>query len=160
MGGRAAKPIELHVLDGKKHFTKEEIESRKANEVHFENLLTLKPPRELYGNKNAQKKWKWLVDLYTRAGLKIVNEGDLETVIRYCLLYDTFRNFVEKNPKGIPKDLDAANRYVNTFTKISDKMLKIEELLFLTPQSRIKGFAGTANPKPKTKLEDQGFGNL
>ena len=34
-GGRHPKPIELHIIDGKKHFSKQEIEDRKAGEIHL-----------------------------------------------------------------------------------------------------------------------------
>ena len=65
MAGRPAKPIELHLLNGnKRHLTKAEIEQRKKSEVKLgEHKLVC--PSYVRQDKNAYKKWKEIVKLYT-----------------------------------------------------------------------------------------------
>lgn len=128
-----------------------------ANEVDI-GTTNLKYPKVLSGNKNALKKWKFVTKLYKDANLEIVKDADIEILIRYCLYYNEHTKLIEERDEH-QEDIDSITKYINALTKIGDKMLKYEDLLYLTPASRAKGI-NQKKEKESSPLEKKGFDNL
>lgn len=84
MAGRNGKPIQLHILDGKKHLTKSEIEFRQQNEIRL-GTSELKMPAQVRRDPVAKKKWKELAALYD--GIEFVSSSDIGVIAQLCLSY-------------------------------------------------------------------------
>lgn len=79
--GRRAKPVELLVLNGKKHLTKEEIQKRRDAEAKLKPPAdAVKPPSWL--SKEARKVWKRVIA--SLDPLKIVTNADVEQLAMFC----------------------------------------------------------------------------
>ena len=79
--GRRAKPVELLVLNGKKHLTKKEIQRRRDGEAKLQPPAdAVKPPAWL--TKEARKVWKRAV--VSLNPLKIVTNADVEQLAMFC----------------------------------------------------------------------------
>lgn len=85
--GRSAKPIDLLVMEGKKHLTKEEIEERRNAEIKFGDKK-IKCPDYVKNDIIALKKWKELKKLFS--DFEFVSAGDSEIVARYCVTYSEY----------------------------------------------------------------------
>jgi phage terminase small subunit len=84
MAGRRAKPIQLHVIDGKKHLTKAEIKHRQENEIRL-GSPDLKMSDAVRRDPVARKKFQELKKLYE--GIEFVSSSDIGTITQLCLLY-------------------------------------------------------------------------
>lgn len=89
--GRNAKPIELLQIEGKKHLTKEEIESRKESEIHFGDHK-LKCPEFVKNDLAAYKKWKEITRLYN--DFDFVSSGDSGLLARYCKSFSEYQDLL------------------------------------------------------------------
>lgn len=79
--GRRAKPIELLVLNGKKHLTKKEISGRRDAEARLRpSDDAIRPPKWL--SKAARKEWRRIVKVLD--GLGILTNADVDTLAVYC----------------------------------------------------------------------------
>lgn len=79
--GRRARPVELLVLNGKKHLTKKEISGRRDAEKKLRpGDDAIKPPKWL--SKEARKEWRRVVE--TLKGLGILTNADVDTLAVYC----------------------------------------------------------------------------
>lgn len=92
MAGRHAKPIELLVVEGKKHLTKAEIESRQKSEIRFGDHK-LKCPEFVRGDLNAYKKWKEVTNLYK--DVDFVSSGDTGLLARYCKSFSEYQDLLQ-----------------------------------------------------------------
>lgn len=94
--GRPAKPIDLLLMEGKKHLTKEEIEERRNAEIKFGDKK-IKCPDYVKNDEAALKKWKELKKLFS--DFEFVSAGDSELIARYCVTYSEYldlRNSYQK----------------------------------------------------------------
>ena len=91
MPGRPAKPIEMHIYDGKKHLTKAEIKHRQENEIRL-GTPYLKMPQSVRQNPVAKKKWKELEELYK--GFDFVSSSDVGIISQLCLAYAELDNLL------------------------------------------------------------------
>lgn len=89
--GRNAKPIELLQIEGKKHLTKKEIESRKESEIHFGDHK-LKCPEFVKSDLAAYKKWKEITRLYN--DFDFVSSGDSGLLARYCKSFSEYQDLL------------------------------------------------------------------
>lgn len=85
--GRSAKPVELLMLEGRKHLTKEEIEDRKNSEIKFGDKK-IKCPDYVRKDETAYKKWKEINKLFR--DFDFVSAGDSELIGRYCATYSEY----------------------------------------------------------------------
>lgn len=81
-GTRKPMSVNLSVVDGGKHWTKTEIEQRKASELHLPKPKELKPPKWL--DKEAKKLFKVYAKQLLAFPEGIVSELDTGTLGRYC----------------------------------------------------------------------------
>ena len=94
--GRSAKPVELLMLEGKKHLTKEEIEERKNSEIRFGDKK-IKCPNYVKNDEVAYKKWKEINKLFKE--FEFVSAGDSELIARYCATYSEYQDLRESYQK-------------------------------------------------------------
>lgn len=90
--GRSAKPVELLMLEGKKHLTKEEIEERRNSEIKFGDRK-IKCPNYVKNDDIAYEKWKEINKLFK--GFDFISAGDSDLIAKYCTTfseYMTLRN--------------------------------------------------------------------
>jgi phage terminase small subunit len=92
MAGRPAKPIDLLMLEGKKHLTKSEIENRKASEIRFGDGK-LRCPDYIKKDSVAFKKWKEVTELYK--DVDFVGSGDVSLLARYCKSSSEYLDLIE-----------------------------------------------------------------
>lgn len=79
--GRRARPVELLVLNGKKHLTKKEVMERQEAEASLRPKAdAIRPPRWL--SKAARKEWRRIVKVLD--GLGILTNADVDTLAVYC----------------------------------------------------------------------------
>ena len=116
MAGRRAKPIGLHVLDGKKHFTKKEIAERKASEIRFGDKV-LAPPKFIKRDKAAMRKWKEVVALYADVRVDFVSSSDVGHLARYCKLYSEYLDLVEHRERV--RDMDPFKEKTDNFAGVA-----------------------------------------
>jgi phage terminase small subunit len=154
---RPKKPVTILEFEGDPgHRGKAELERQKTNEIGLGSKKKIKQPRELRGRKHAQQKWKWVVKLYDDSKLDIINFADEQLLARYCIMYEEYLDVIDQKDSYVI-DIDTQVKYTNQLTKYADKLLKYEELLYLTPAARAKGLNKAVNEKPKSELEKQGF---
>lgn len=81
-GTRKPMAVNLAVVDGGKHWTKAQIEQRKASELHLPKPKELKPPKWL--SQEAKKLFRTYAKLLLAFPEGIVSELDTGTLARYC----------------------------------------------------------------------------
>lgn len=155
MAGRPGKPIDLLVLEGNKHLTKDEIAARREQEKGLRSSISkFKPSKKVMQNEIALRTFKKLKKLYK--SIEYVEGLDENVINRYCLMTseaETLETLLSK----MNNDLDECKDYngrINlyktiasaeiTVNRIRDMLLKIEDRLFLNPTSRVKNI-----PRPK-----------
>lgn len=174
MAGRHAKPIQLHLQEGKKHLTKAEIEHRKESEVRLGDKK-MKCPDFVKDDVFAYKKWKELVKLY--ADIDFVSSGDIGMLARYCMTFSQYLKLLErlKRIKDIAQEPDDVEEYIYNSEEFNarikrqltdmvstdgvlriekavnqklDILIKMEDRLFLNPVAKVKNI-----PKQGSKEE-------
>lgn len=160
--GRPAKPINLHVIDGKKHLTKAELQARLEAEAQLRPPADrVKPPAWL--GKRAKKLFRQLVkdmeqtELYTNV--------DVETLAVYCdavVRYAQATEAIEEQgvtimgAQGVP----VQNPAVLVASKYAAIMSRCASKLGLDPSSRA-AMALRKEPKKKEPTPvDVMFGNV
>ena len=113
---RPRKPIEVVIADGKKHLTKSEIESRRAQEVRPVGDNIVAPD---YLTKKQKDEFNKIADQLKK--LKILGETDIDALARYITARDMYENAVKQMRKTEVKN----NPYVfEKWLKIQDKLFK------------------------------------
>lgn len=160
MAGRHAKPIDLHLADGMKHLTKEEISARQNQENSLRTHTKFRPNDKVMQNPVAIKTFKKLKKLYK--DIDYVDGLDEMVINRYCLMtaeIETLENLLSKMDGDLDKCEEASDRvqlYKTmsnaeiTVNRMRDMLLKIEDRMFLNPTSRVKNVP----QKPKEHLQE------
>jgi phage terminase small subunit len=114
--GRPAKPLALHLHDGKKHLTTTEIKEREDGEIRFgTRKFTL--PCWLRTDRIARAKWNEITALYESSGLELASSADVGAIARYCKAWSEYRDLlrqremvadVEFDPDAADEELDDA----------------------------------------------------
>jgi phage terminase small subunit len=158
MAGRPAKPIDLLMMEGKKHLTKAEIEARKDREQSLRSGTTFRANEKVRNNPVAMRIFRSLKRLYKN--IDYVEGLDEAVINRYCLMtaeIDGLETLVSKMQDDIDECEEAADRvqlYKTissseiTINRMRDMLLRIEDRLFLNPTSRVKNV-----PPPKKEEE-------
>lgn len=169
MAGRPAKPIDLHIVEGRKHLTKREIAERKNQENSLKSNTTFRPNEKVKNNPVALKMFKKLKKLYAK--IDYVEGLDENIINRYCLL-SAESNALESLLNKMSEDVENCKEYterIQLYKSITgiernlnqnrNMLLKIEDRLFLNPTSRVKNVPKKPEEKPKTEF-DRKFGNV
>lgn len=164
---RPSKPVDLIVLEGKSHRTKEELENREKAEKQLRTGKQFKASPEVKADKEAYAKFKHLKKLF---GGIIYVEGLDETFInRYCLLHAETRRMenamkeMEDRAAGENLEFEVMLELAKTIMgmdkqlmKRRDMLMKMEDRMFLNPAARIKSIP----KKPPQEKEEDPMGNL
>lgn len=150
MGGRPAKPVQLHLLSGnKRHLTKNEIAARTKQEAKLRSgTKKYQPSVQVKNDEIAHGMFKKLRKLYS--SIEFVEGLDENIINRYCLLHseyvrlrdmrqDLSTQFIEF--ESAEERLSLMDRILKLDKRIDKKMdllLKLEDRLFLNPVARIK----------------------
>lgn len=150
MGGRPAKPIQLHLANGnKRHLSKAEIAARQKQESKLKSgTKSYKPSPQVKNDLVAHAMFKKLQKLYK--DIEYVEGLDENVINRYCLLHSEYVRLREmrsdlavqyKDTETLEQRLILTERILNVEKRIEKKMellLKLEDRLFLNPTARIK----------------------
>jgi hypothetical protein len=170
MAGRPAKPIEMHILQGGKHLTKDEIAQRKKTEAALKSNTRFKASDKVKANYAAFAMFKKLKRLYR--DIDYVEGLDGNVINRYCLLSaetDALETLLTKMNEDIEmcdKPADRIDIYtsirgvINSLNKSRDMLIKLEDRLFLNPTSRVKNVPKKEPPKqePAEDSDERKFG--
>lgn len=117
--GRSAKPIELLMVEGKKHLTKEEIEERRNSEIRFGDRK-LKCPNYVKNDEIAYKKWKEINKLFK--DFDFISAGDSELIAKYCTTFSEYQELRKayQKIKEIHYDCEALDRAIDAELKNED----------------------------------------
>lgn len=162
-----SKPLELHLLDKRKHLTREEMENRRRNQIRFgdENLIV---PKHIRKNKVAYKKWRELSQLYSN--VEYVASPDSDLIAMYCQAYSEYLEAMEQktaiSTEGKSKGFntvtiqDMLNKLNIDYKimKLRESLMKMEKELYLTPTARLKNVGRKEKEKDETPIEKAGFG--
>jgi len=106
-GSAQRKPLQLHVVEGKKHLSEQEKNEYGESEITM-GEIKFTPSAEVKSNKDALKKWREITKIYTESGLVLVSSTDNGILARYCLEYADYLELVrERNTLKryqLPKD--------------------------------------------------------
>lgn len=168
MAGRRAKPLQLHLLDGKSRLTKKEKESRAELESELRiGTHDFRAPAEVRKDKVALKKWKEITKLYVDAEIEFVSTADTGILMQYCLAFSQLMFFIKARKEVLSQGLNTLDTYnvidgmglESNINKKSELVYKLGKSLYLDPQSRINTIKKKDRAK-KTELEEMGFGNV
>lgn len=117
--GRSAKPVELLMLEGKKHLTKEEIEERRNLEIKFGDNK-IKCPNYVKNDEIAYKKWKEINKLFK--GFDFISAGDSELIAKYCVTFSEYMKLRKMYQKidEIHYDCEALDKAIEAELKNED----------------------------------------
>ena len=125
--GRNGQPVEVLQFTGKKHLTKQEIESRRKSEIKFGDKK-LSCPAYVKSDEQAYKKWKEVIDLYKN--VEFIASGDAGLLARYCKTYSEYLDMLKsyqriKEIHYDSEDLDEAinGSYTDEDDENKDKQL-------------------------------------
>lgn len=148
MAGRPAKPIDLHLAEGLKHLTKDEIEARRAQENSLRSHAKYRPSDKVMQNSIALRTFKKLKKLYKN--IDYVDGLDEMVINRYCLMTSEIEG-LEQLLSKMNEDIDNCEKASDrvqlyktiqsaeiTINRMRDMLLKMEDRLFLNPTSRVK----------------------
>ncbi len=117
--GRSAKPVELLMLEGKKHLTKEEIEERRDSEIKFGDRK-IKCPNYVKKDNIAHGKWKEINKLFK--DFDFISAGDSELIAKYCMTFSEYIKLRESYQKieEIHYDCEALDKAIEAELKNKD----------------------------------------
>lgn len=158
---RPSKPVDLIVIEGKSHRTKEEIQYREEQEKKLRTGKKFQASKDVKADPEAYAEFKHLRKLFD--GIIYVEGLDETFINRYCLLYAETKRMEEQlkglEDKAADEDLDFKETLNLAKTimgldkqlmKRRDMLMHMEDRMFLNPTSRIK-----AIPKKPPKEEDE-----
>lgn len=170
MAGRKGQPVELLLLKGAKHLTKEEIERRKQAEESLKSGVTkFHPSDQVLLNPIAKETFIKLLVLYQ--DIDYVEGLDEAIINRYCLMTAEAER-VQKLLIGMEEAIDECEtpaQKVNlykaiasaeiTVGRIRDRLLQMEDRLLLNPTSRVRNVPKKQKEKPQSDFDKQ-FGDV
>ncbi|WP_243450307.1 phage terminase small subunit P27 family [Desulfosporosinus sp. Sb-LF] len=165
MAGRPIKPIDIVVLDGKKHLSKAEIEERRALEAKYSpNADNIQCPDWL----DEAAKEHWAVLSKDLLDLELLTNIDIGALAICC---DAYSKVIKSNQeiekhgmlvtytnKGGNKNV-VPNPYVAIANKYSDIYKRYCSEFGLTPTARLRLATPKEAPKPQTDFERK-FGDV
>ncbi|QKS71916.1 P27 family phage terminase small subunit [Paenalkalicoccus suaedae] len=149
MAGRPSKPTQLIKLEGNKdRRTKAELEHREKVEKSLQTGTSFREEATTKADPVAHKEFLRLRKLFK--GIEFVEGLDQATINRYCQLKSTEQMlqelYIEVNEKmqsykQVSKRLslyDDLKDIISKQNQVRDKMLKLEDRLFLNPVARMR----------------------
>jgi phage terminase small subunit len=170
MAGRKGQPINLLLLKGAKHLTQEEIDRRKQAEESLKSGISkFHPTDQVLLNPIAKETFIKLLVLYEN--IDYIEGLDEAIINRYCLMTaeaDRVQALLIKMEEDIDK-CEKPSQMVSmykaiasaeiTVGRIRDRLLQMEDRLFMNPTSRVRNVPKKDKEKPKTDFDKQ-FGDV
>ncbi|AJA42856.1 phage terminase small subunit P27 family [Clostridium tetani] len=150
--GRPKQPVDLVLLNGKKHLTKEEIEQRKNSEVKAD-IDKIEAPSRL--TKKQKERFNYLADELLKAN--IMANLDVESLARYVCLEEQYNKITKKINK-IDILSDDYDKLLIKQTKVFGMLDKLSNQLCFNILSRCKVSIPKKEEKPKNKFAKFGAG--
>ena len=152
MNGRGAKMGEAEVSE------REEVEVDLGE-------MSIVMPTTLHGHPKASKRFNEIIQLYKDGGLQLVTTADIDVLSEYCLTYERVReaHLVLDRYKTTKERLDDTDYYIkwlSALDKLTTKLLKLSDFLYLNPTARARTGGKLPTKKEESPLEQKGFGNL
>ncbi len=170
MAGRKGQPVDLILLKGATHLTKEEIERRKQAEEELRSgIAKFHPSDQVLTNPIAKETFVKLLVLYQ--DIDYVEGLDEAIINRYCLMtaeaerVQTLLIKMEEDIDNCEEPSDRVKLYKAiasaeiTSGRIRDRLLQMEDRLFMNPTSRVRNVPKKQKEKPKSEFEKQ-FGDV
>lgn len=152
VGGRPKQPIDLVVLNGKKHLTKDEIEERRNSEVKAD-IDNVEAPSHL--TKKQTERFNYLSSELLKA--KIFTNLDVESLARYVVLEEQY-NKITKALNKLDILSDEYDKLLIKQTKTFQMLDKLNDKLCFNIMSRCKVSTPKQEEKPKNKFTKFGSG--
>lgn len=133
---RNREPVDVLIAKGKKHLTKEEIETRKDEELVVP-FTKVKPPK--YLDKEQKKKFKEIADKLLALG--IMTELDVDCLARYLLSETLYLSYTDKIAQLLSEeelDLNALKDVQNMQDKVFRQAHTAARALCMTITDRCK----------------------
>ncbi|WP_153731556.1 P27 family phage terminase small subunit [Sporosarcina obsidiansis] len=160
MAGRPSKPVQLIKLEeNKDRLTKAELEHREQMENKLKTSTTFREEAATKADPVAHKEFLRLRKLYKE--IEFIEGLDQATINRYCQLkgqedflqqlYNQVKEAIDK-AKQLSKKLSYYDELKDIITKqnqVRDKMLKLEDRLFLNPVARMRSIPKKPNEEKK-----------
>jgi len=110
--GRDAKPIDLLVLEGRKHLTKAEIEQRRKAQIKT-GTSKLTCPEYVLKDPKALEKWQEIKKIYK--DVDFVSSGDIGLLGRYCMTFSEYHEMLDsyQRIKEIHYDSSELDEFLN-----------------------------------------------
>jgi phage terminase small subunit len=165
MAGRRATPSNLLEMGNNvARKTKKDIEDRQAMSVDL-GSFSIEIPTTLRGHQKAMKRFKEIIELYNDGGLMLVTSADIDILVEYCLVFERVRDThlildSYKTTKERLADQDEYIKWLNALDKLTSKMIKLSEYLYLNPTARARTGGKLPTKKEESPLEQKGFGDL
>lgn len=173
MAGRPSKPIQLLKSENKSHRTKAELEHREKMEKSLKTNTRIKEEPATKSDPIAHKEFLRLRKLYKE--IEFVDGLDSEVVNRYCQLRSQesmLQDFYSDIKEAMDTFTDVADKLelfaelkdvISKQNQVRDKMLKLEDRLFLNPVARMKSIPKEPPKKDSSNmskfLERRSYGN-
>lgn len=126
--GKQREPIELIIAKGKKHLTKEEIETRRNSEIDVSNYTNIKAPGYL-----SKKQKDEFAEIATKlVDIGIMSELDEDCLARYLIAKDNYLKFTKLLNIAIKNK--ASKQYKNDIEM--QKILSLDIEAYLIHQDR------------------------
>ncbi|NQX68475.1 P27 family phage terminase small subunit [Paenibacillus alba] len=117
---RRGQPIDLVVANGRKHLTKEEIQSRKAAEIKLgkKDLDKIKPPAFVKNDAIAYGCWKQNMKEYKDAaeqGIELITTSDVTILSLYCQTYAEYERLLRSYQRidSIAADMGPLENFID-----------------------------------------------
>lgn len=135
------QPIELVVAKGRKHYTKRDIEERRAQEIDVP-FKDIEAPEYLTGKLEAE-----FYDIaYKLLAIGVMTELDEDALARYVITKQHYLKYSNLLTKALQKgELENAAKLVTTQDKLANQLRKTAADLGLTITSRCKLILPEAN---------------
>jgi phage terminase small subunit len=170
MAGRKGQPVDLLLLKGATHLTKEEIARRKQAEDELKSGVSrFHPSDQVLMNPIAKETFIKLLTLYQ--DIEYVEGLDEAVINRYCIMTAEAERVqsllikMEEDIDNCEKPSERVNLYKAiasaeiTVCRIRDRLLQMEDRLFMNPTSRVRNVPKKQKEKPKTQFEER-FGDV
>lgn len=164
--GRNAKPIDLMVLEGKTHLTKEQIANRKAAEIKLKNQVIRADPLVME-DERALKEFNFLKKMYKE--IEFIGTLDSHIINQYCLSVAELDDLIfvmsaaRENMRSPATDerKKAIGEFLALDTELRLKraeIVRLSDRLYLNPVARTKNLP-KANETPKADPNAGMFGD-
>jgi phage terminase small subunit len=147
---RPRKPLNVIQFDKRSHLTKAFIEERKASELKLGDQV-FAVPALVRSDRIAVGVWNHVVKIFQDpAAAGLVTSVDVGIIATYC---KTLADYTRIN---LRIDDDA----IRIRARLALLIARLSGELFLTPMARIRNVKKPEGNKPKSTLEEEGFGDL